>query len=680
MPNNPYPTTGTQEGDIKAGYINAGVYDPNKGSLTGTMSQPGSTGPADTGTKIPTTSADVGATGPALPSGDIGNSTAFALAMYAFNQNTQKNNTLMKQRQLLLKQIYDQPLTDEEKSQLDPTLLSAVNTNDRNQMDLSLRLISDELQGRTNTLDQSMKFLVDTYNTSVTQLETQKNDAINNVIKFVQQYGSDAGTAMKALYGQAYVDQLKTMGIDIDAFAKLPLTTIANLRYGAGSTTGGFPAASLVPGSAASVGNVSGLKSTSGTFKAYSDLSGIQSFNDTVADIQAKQKGQTSTGLNGDSTLEDFVNTWINGPNQGRQAGQGYTADDVASDLGVTANTKIGQLDANALAESIASHETGWTPSASSLATTATRPDPLTANVPDANLGGYTPQYVWDSALQLALDKSKSVQSFLGGLSGSTGPGKELKTAIANKVSAIRLAAGITNPALLQAQFTAQSKAITTQVTFMANVRRALDGAELGAAKTQELFASKGINVFDATWANTTLNDLVKKFGSSGDIRAYQSAMVEIGNEYAQVFARGGQRSQEGTSMAIDIVNGNVKLGDIQKTLDTLQAIGQTVLQSSVDTIAASASGEGTDELAKFYAYIYGANAPGTGAGISQYKSIPSSDVTGMTSFVQGAVKDKAGYKTRKEVIKDIKKSNPSYDINDITALVQSIWTDNLTR
>jgi hypothetical protein len=190
------------------------------------MTKTGPTGPADTGVKTstgatgpvkPTT------TGPTLPTGDIGSSTSFALAMYAFQQNTQKNNALMQQRQLLLKHLYDQPLTDEERSKLDPTLLPAVESNDKNQMDLSLRLISDELQGRTNTLDQSLKYLVDIYQTDVTAAENKRKDAITAVYDFARVYGANTGAAIKALYGQDYVDQLASLGIDVEALSKIPV-------------------------------------------------------------------------------------------------------------------------------------------------------------------------------------------------------------------------------------------------------------------------------------------------------------------------------------------------------------------------------------------------------------------------------------------------------------------------
>ena len=240
--------------------------------------------------------------------------------------------------------------------------------------------------------------------------------------------------------------------------------------------------------------------------------------------------------------------------------------------------------------------------------------DPATNKAIDT---GRSINYIFQSATTLALDKSATVQKFLGGINGSSGVGKALKNAISNKAAALMAQAGVL-PAVLQQEFAANTKAINTQVGYLNTVQRALNGADVGAQKTQKLFKDKGINTNDSTWANKTLNDLNKAFGSSADIRAYQAAMIEIANEYAQVFARGGTgagtRTVEGTKLANDVINGNVKLADIQKTFDTLQSIGQTVIDTTVDQVRSiSSGGVGTDSVADFLGYVYGGNARGGG-------------------------------------------------------------------
>ena len=235
----------------------------------------------------------------------------------------------------------------------------------------------------------------------------------------------------------------------------------------------------------------------------------------------------------------------------------------------------------------------------------ASKPDPATANVVDPALGR-TPNAVWQNAIDYALT-GKTLQSYVGGLS-SSGTATVIKNAIDNKAAALADAAGV-NLATLRQQFKANSGAINTQVNYLNNVQRALTGAEQGGQLTQQAFATAGVNPLDSTWANKTLNDLTKQFGSSGNIRAYQAAMVEIGNEYAQVFARGGQRNEQGTNLAMELTNGNVKLSDIQDVLNSLQMIGKNVVDTSIAQVKSISTGGGTDAVAQFLANIYGGSA-----------------------------------------------------------------------
>jgi hypothetical protein len=154
---------------------------------------------------------------------NTGQSNPFALSqvMTAIQGKVQSNNALMTQRNLLLKHLYDQPLTPDEQQQLDPTFLKAVQTNDRGQIDMSLRLLSDEVAGRTNTLDQSVNYLVNAYNQQQQQVEAQRKDAIDTVLNFASTYKENAGPALRALYGDAYIQQLKDMGIDVEALSKV---------------------------------------------------------------------------------------------------------------------------------------------------------------------------------------------------------------------------------------------------------------------------------------------------------------------------------------------------------------------------------------------------------------------------------------------------------------------------
>jgi len=326
-----FPTTGTETGDIAAGYIKGGVYAP-----------PGTVPPANIPPAV--TSTGGGPTGPATPTTPT-STTPFALAqvMSALELKVTSNNSLMSQRNPLLKQLYDQPLTAEERAQLDPATLAAVDSGDRNKIDMNLRLISDEIQGRNTTLDQSVKYLTDAYQQTLTQAETQKNDAINNILKFVTQYGSNAGEAIKALYGPDYIQKLKDMGIDVDQFAKISPSTISEQRYGVGGV-GGISSITIPSGTiAAQTNNPLNIK-YSPTSPAGGNDSGIKATDGgTFASFATPEEGLTAAANllqtnYADLTVDQAMKQWSNNA-YGGEVTQ------------VTRTKKIGDLTSNEMAQ-----------------------------------------------------------------------------------------------------------------------------------------------------------------------------------------------------------------------------------------------------------------------------------------------------------------------------------------
>ncbi len=150
-------------------------------------------------------------------------------------QKLKINNDLVTQRGYLMKHLYDSPLTPDELAKLPPDLQSVVSGGDKNNIELQLRLINDQIAGRAQTLSQSVKYLTDGYQTAVDSNEKLKTDATNTVLKFVDAYGSQAKTALTSLYGKDYVDKLKGMGINIDSFASTP--TLAETKANKTSTS-----------------------------------------------------------------------------------------------------------------------------------------------------------------------------------------------------------------------------------------------------------------------------------------------------------------------------------------------------------------------------------------------------------------------------------------------------------
>ncbi len=127
-----------------------------------------------------------GGQSPAAPS----QSNPFGLTqvMGAIQNQINSNNQLVNAKNLVLKQLYDVPLTDAEKATLDPGLRSALDSGDRNIIDFNLRLLNDQIAGRTNTMDSSVKYLADSYNTQQQQIETQRQNALTNVTNTLKDF------------------------------------------------------------------------------------------------------------------------------------------------------------------------------------------------------------------------------------------------------------------------------------------------------------------------------------------------------------------------------------------------------------------------------------------------------------------------------------------------------------
>ncbi len=174
------------------------------------------------------------------PSGQGMDPLSFNSLLNQIQTRLDTNNDLTNARALMMKGIYDSPLTPDELKKLPPEIQTVMQSGNKDAIELQIRMMNDQIAGRANTLNQSIATLTTGYNTTIAQADKQKQDAVANIQNFVQQYGDKAPAALKALYGQGYIDQLKAQGIDIEAFSKLSPETITQQRYAAqyGSATG----------------------------------------------------------------------------------------------------------------------------------------------------------------------------------------------------------------------------------------------------------------------------------------------------------------------------------------------------------------------------------------------------------------------------------------------------------
>lgn len=84
------------------------------------------------------------------------------------------NQKMGQERQLLIKHLYDKPLSSEEMAKLSPDTRNAISSGDKSNMEMQLRVINDSIAGRQNTLSQSVQFLTSGYTKAVDDIQKQQ--------------------------------------------------------------------------------------------------------------------------------------------------------------------------------------------------------------------------------------------------------------------------------------------------------------------------------------------------------------------------------------------------------------------------------------------------------------------------------------------------------------------------
>lgn len=149
--------------------------------------------------------------------------------MNNLNGSLQQNNQLVTQKNLIQKQLFDQPLSQEEIKQLPPEMRSVIQGNNQDQMKLQLKIINDTLQGRNDSVAKSIGFLTTSYT------ENQKN--VQSALAQLETYATNNGLKLGDLIGT----MAPILGKDVaDQLAK----NLADLKYpyiksGLQSVTGG---------------------------------------------------------------------------------------------------------------------------------------------------------------------------------------------------------------------------------------------------------------------------------------------------------------------------------------------------------------------------------------------------------------------------------------------------------
>src|SRR5258708_2126095 len=222
------------------------------------------------------------------PSANGMSDSSYLSVLNNLNNGLQQNNALVDQKNLIQKQLFDQPLSEAEMMKLPPDVRSIVQGGNQDQMKLQLQVINDSLQGRNNSVASSIQFLTTGWETA----QTRKNTEEINVLNYAKAYNTDPLSIVKAMFP----DLLTSMSPDqLKSLAKLG-TPVEPGSAQLPNSTGGFPVGSTGPGTSASFNNATGLKDpTTGKYQTF--VSADASITASANQLQNYANGNNTFGL-----------------------------------------------------------------------------------------------------------------------------------------------------------------------------------------------------------------------------------------------------------------------------------------------------------------------------------------------------------------------------------------------
>ncbi len=547
----------------------------SQGTINGTISgTPPAGPPSPTPAPTPTPTAPP-QTQPPAQSGQVpeqtgqpavnnGASNPYALSQVvgAIQNNVNTSNSLVNAKNLVLKQLYDVPLTDAEKATLDPGLKSVIESGDRNLIDFNLRLLNDQIAGRTNTVDQSIQTLTSGYNTAVQQAETAKQNAITNVLNYAKSNGQKPSVILNALYPQLaatlgpqldkiaapygqYIPlagQQGTAGYDLSSYATNPQYSqeISKLTTSIGSITDASQAQNYISN-----------RAPNSPITGDMVMQAAQQYGVDPTVILAIMTQETQLGTDGSkgATQNNFGNV---GNNDTLMASGGSVAKPDA------------QSGVDAVAKWLSTHKAAGNIDASA-------PSGPTANVIDATTG-LSPNGLYAAALQYA---STGNMPSLG--LGSAPQTKNARQQIISKAGAILAASG-GSIAGNKAAITANSQALAQQTTYYNTIQRSINTVDSNLKILQD--AASHVNDSSAPIINQVTNDIKTQTGD-GSLNAFKAAIQTVRSEYSNILARGGQVTDTVRGEAQTLIPDNISLDQLNQVIGVLQAEAANVLQSA---------------------------------------------------------------------------------------------------
>lgn len=193
---------------------------------------------------------------------------------------------------------------------------------------------------------------------------------------------------------------------------------------------------------------------------------------------------------------------------------------------------------------------------------------------PVQGAGGLTQAAIDQAALQFATTgKMPSI-----GL-GSSGLGGQHKTAIENRAGEI---GNGTNIATNAAQLKSLNSSLTQQSNYYNTVQRSFNTANENLATITQFMQTAKVNTASNVPIINSLNNAVKaQLTDPGTIAGFKAALTGLRQEYSQVLARGGQRSDATDAQAASLIPDNLTPTQLQQVAARLNAEGTNAINSA---------------------------------------------------------------------------------------------------
>ena len=207
----------------------------------------------------------------------------------------------------------------------------------------------------------------------------------------------------------------------------------------------------------------------------------------------------------------------------------------------------------------------------------------------DTSLPGYSTKVIVGGLTQAAIDQNAQAVALGLPLPVPLGLGSaadtQAKRAAINNRSA-ELSQG-TTIASAKSSLKANQIALDDQTKAMNNVQSALNAADSNFQQVLDSFSGSNLNPSSSTIANKSLA-WIRRNITGGNQFSFDAGIQEVKNDYAIVFSRGGQVTDQARGQADKAISDKISFADLKKIHEELQSLGMQIVQSrktQIDTI-----------------------------------------------------------------------------------------------